>query len=108
MDKIRTVIEVKEDYGEIQFFFKEIMERKNLNRNQVAERAQVSHDLITKWCNGNIERMDIDVLTRICYVLDCQISDVMRYTKDEEVNKEIKEEDHYLFLLDKIFNYFDK
>ncbi|MEG0691637.1 MAG: helix-turn-helix transcriptional regulator [Oscillospiraceae bacterium] len=28
-----------------------------------------------------MERMDIDVLTRICFVLDCNIGDLMTYSK---------------------------
>ena len=86
MENIRTVVEFKDDYGKIEFLFQKVMEEKGLNRNQVANRAKVSHDLVTRWCKGNIEKLDIGVLARICYVLDCQVSDVMRYTKNIDCN----------------------
>ena len=57
------------------------MDSKNLTRSALAKLADVRFEVADKWYNGNIERMDIDVLTRICYVLDCNISDLMSYSK---------------------------
>ena len=32
-----------------------------------------------KWYKGEVEKMDLDVLARICYVLDCSPSDIISY-----------------------------
>ena len=69
------------DYGKIRFTIKEVMDLKNINRNQLSKLVDVRFEVANKWYNGNIERLDIDVLTKICYALDCEISDLMVYEK---------------------------
>ena len=80
MSNVNSVFEIK-DYGKISFHIKEIMDEKNLTRSALARLADVRFEVADKWYNGNIERMDVDVLTRICFVLDCDISDLMTYSK---------------------------
>jgi len=75
-----SIFEIK-DYGKISFHVKEIMDSKELTRSKLAKLANIRFEVADKWYHGNIERMDIDVLTRICFVLDCQISDLITYTK---------------------------
>ena len=75
-----SIFEIK-DYGKISFYVKEIMDSKELTRSKLAKLANIRFEVADKWYHGNIERMDIDVLTRICFVLDCEISDLMTYTK---------------------------
>ncbi|WMJ83216.1 helix-turn-helix domain-containing protein [Oscillospiraceae bacterium LTW-04] len=68
-------------YGKVSFHVKEIMDNKDMTRSKLAKLANIRFEVADKWYNGNIERMDIDVLTRICFVLDCKISDLMTYKK---------------------------
>ena len=85
MADIKTIIELKGDYGRVDFLLREVLEQRKLNRNQVAKRINVSHKLMTKWCDGQVERMDLDILSKLCYVLDCQISDILVYIKPEDI-----------------------
>ena len=80
MDHTNAVFEIK-DYGKISFHVKELMDAKNITRSKLSKLANVRFEVADKWYNGNIERMDIDVLTRICFVLDCSIQDLMTYSK---------------------------
>ena len=80
MDNTNSIFEIK-DYGKISFHVKELMDAKNITRSKLSKLANVRFEVADKWYNGNIERMDIDVLTRICFVLDCSIQDLMTYSK---------------------------
>ena len=80
MDNTNSIFEIK-DYGKISFHVKELMDAKNITRSKLSKLANVRSEVADKWYNGNIERMDIDVLTRICFVLDCSIQDLMTYSK---------------------------
>ena len=80
MSNANSIFEIK-DYGKISFHIKEIMDKKSITRSALARLADVRFEVADKWYNGNIERMDVDVLTRICFVLDCDISDLMTYSK---------------------------
>lgn len=70
------------NYGKIRFCFREIMDSKGINRNQLMKRAGIRFEVADKFYNGNIERMDMDILAKVCYVLDCKVGDVLKYEKE--------------------------
>ncbi len=81
MENSNAVCTLK-DYGIVRFRVNEVMDAQGMTRSRLAKLADVRFEVADKWYSGNIERMDIDVLTKICYVLNCQISDLMYYEKD--------------------------
>ena len=72
---------VPQDYGKIVFAFNKVMDDRKINRNQLSKLAGVRFEVADRFYNGNIERLDVDVLTRICFVLDCDIGEVMSFQK---------------------------
>ena len=32
---------------------------------------------------GQVERIDADLLARLCYVLDCELEDIIQYRRDD-------------------------
>ena len=69
------------NYGKIVFSFDKVMDEKQINRNQLASRAGIRFEVADRFYNGKIERLDIDVLARICFVLDCDVADVIAFQK---------------------------
>jgi len=80
LNGLNSVVAVK-DYGCISFHFNEVMDAKDITRNKLASLTGIRFEVADRLYKGIIERMDIDVLARVCYVLDCQVGDVMRYNK---------------------------
>jgi putative transcriptional regulator len=74
-------IYVPQNYGKILFSFSKVMDEKKINRNQLANRAGIRFEVADRFYNGSIERLDIDVLARVCFVLDCNVSDVMDFSQ---------------------------
>lgn len=70
---------VLKDYGRVRLMLKERMDERNISRNALAHRVDTRFEVINKWYNGEVERIDLDVLARICYVLDCSIPDLLVY-----------------------------
>lgn len=69
------------DYGKIKIRLKDIMDRKQISRNQLAKTTNTRFEVINKWYNGSVERMDSDVLARLCYSLGCSVEDIIEYVK---------------------------
>ena len=67
----KSVVTVNE-YGKIQLRLKEIMDKKKITRNYLARATNTRFEVINKWYNNEVEKMDLDILARICYVLDCK------------------------------------
>lgn len=74
----KSVVELV-DYGKIEIHLKDILDSRELSKNYLAKAADTRFEVIKKWYDNSIERMDLDVLARICYVLDCSPSDIIKY-----------------------------
>ena len=48
---------------------------------QLARIADIRYDVIRKYYNNEIIRYDSNVLARICYSLNCDVSEVIKYEK---------------------------
>ena len=80
METSKSVITIN-DCGKITVHIREIMDIKGMTRNYLAKAANTRFEVIDKWYNGQLEKMDLDVLARICYVLDCSPADIIKYNK---------------------------
>ena len=78
MDVSKSVFSIKE-YGKINIRLKEIMDKNNITRNYLARASHTRFEVINKWYNNDIEKMDLDILARLCYVLNCTPADIIKY-----------------------------
>ena len=79
MNELRSIVNLS-SYGKISIHLKELIEEKGITRYRLAKLADTRFEVIEKWCSGTVERIDSDVLARFCYILDCEISDIIKYT----------------------------
>lgn len=79
MEISKSVITIN-DYGKITVHIKEIMDREGITRNYLAKVSNTRFEVIDRWYNGEIEKMDLDILARICYVLECSPADIIKYS----------------------------
>lgn len=70
---------VLNNYGHIEIHLKQLMDRRKITRNALARAINVRFEVIDKWYNGNVERIDTDILARICFVLECSPADIIKY-----------------------------
>ncbi len=66
------------DYGHIEINIKKYMDKKQITRNALARAINTRFEVIDKWYQGHVEKIDADVLARICFVLDCTPGDIIR------------------------------
>ena len=78
MKDLRSVVNLS-SYGKVSVHLKELIEQKGITRYRLAKLADTRFEVVEKWCSGTVERIDTDVLARFCYILDCNISDIIQY-----------------------------
>ena len=78
MNDSKSVFAIK-DYGKISLHLKEIMDSKKITRNYLARVSNTRFEVINKWYNNEVEKMDLDILARICYVRECSPADIIKY-----------------------------
>ena len=87
LDKIKVVMKMKElrsvvninSYGKVTVHLKELIEERKITRYRLAKLAGTRFEVVEKWCSGSVDRIDTDVLARFCYILNCQITDIIQY-----------------------------
>ena len=72
------------EYGHIEIHLKELMEERGVTRNALARATNTRFEVINKWYQGHVEKIDADVLARICYILDCNPGDIILYKVSDE------------------------
>ena len=70
------------DYGYIRLKLKDVMEEQQISINKLACRAEMQRTQLKAYMNNEIQRVDLAVMARLCYVLDCKLSDLIEYKKD--------------------------
>ena len=81
--KERAIL-VRADYGHVELRLKEVMDERGISRNQLAKLIDARFEVVGKWYKGEVEKMDLDILARICYALDCTTEDLIRYVPGGE------------------------
>ena len=78
---MREIKEVRmmREYGRVIILLKPLMEDRKVTRNRLAKLIDVRFEVVNRLYEGAITRLDMDILAKICFVLDCEVGDILRY-----------------------------
>lgn len=68
-----------DNFGRVYLNLDEMIKKKGISKTQLSYRAEISHTQINRFCKNEAARIDFATLARICTVLDCDISDIIKY-----------------------------
>lgn len=74
-------------YGTIRIKLDELLKESGLSKNMLSHRTEMQRTQINNYCKNEIIRLDIDVLGRLCTVLNCEISDLLEFVPPEKTEK---------------------
>ena len=63
----------------------ELLGKKRMSRRELAQLIGVRPNTVGDMYNDNVKRLDMATLNKICTVLECDISDILEFVKDEEM-----------------------
>ncbi|MBQ2981222.1 MAG: helix-turn-helix transcriptional regulator [Lachnospiraceae bacterium] len=75
-----------EEYGTIRIKLDELIEKSGISKNKLSHKAEMQRTQLNNYCNNQITRLDIDVLARICTVLNCSISDLLEFVPPNDID----------------------
>ena len=67
------------DYGKIESNLKKVMDEKNVSMYQICRLTGLKFEVVKKYYDNTITRYDSDVVAKLCFVLDCNSSDIISY-----------------------------
>lgn len=54
-----------------------------ISRYELSERAKICYHIVDKYYKNTVVRYDSDVLNRMCNALNCDISELIEYIKED-------------------------
>lgn len=68
-----------QDYGKVELRLREVMDRRGISRNRMARLLNTRYEVVDKWYKNQVEKIDTDILARMCFVLQCGVGDLLEY-----------------------------
>lgn len=68
-----------ERYGVIQIKLSGLIKKSGMSKNMLSHRTEMQRTQINRYCRNDITRLDVDVLARLCTVLDCEIGELLEF-----------------------------
>ena len=73
------------DFGTVKFKLAKIMKERKISVYELSTKADIPFNTVKKWKIGeDVTRINTDTISKLCYVLECEISDLMEYQKPKE------------------------
>lgn len=72
---------------------------KRMNKSELCKATKISSSTMAKMTNE--EMVALPILEKICAELDCNISDIMEFTRLEEVKEKMRQDDELSIIMDK-------
>ena len=67
----------------IKFKVKVMLAMREMTQKELAEKTGIRPPTISAICTGTIKHLPVDVLDRICDVLECQPADIIEFVREE-------------------------
>ena len=75
-------IEVRIGNSAFYFKFNNLLAKKNISKNKLSQDTGTDYKVVTRYINGEIERLDLIVLERFCNYLECELTDIVELKKN--------------------------
>ena len=73
-----------ERYGVIKIKLSELIKKNGMSKNMLSHRTEMQRTQINRYCSNEITRLDVDVLARLCTVLDCEIGELLEFIPPQQ------------------------
>ena len=73
----KNIIEIK-NYRIYYADIEPIMKKKDISKHSLCRMTGIAYNALQRYCKSEIKRIDLDVISRICEALDCNIEDIIK------------------------------
>ena len=71
-------------YGKVNSNLKAVMDKKEISINLMSKLAEIKYDVVKRYYYNELYQVDLQILAKLCYILECSIDDILNYEYIEE------------------------
>lgn len=86
-NKMKAIFHEVEDIGDIHIKLDEILKKKDISTYALSTKANIRFQTIQLLRENRTTRIDLNVLTKLCYVLNCKVEDLIEYVSPKSGEK---------------------
>lgn len=68
-----------EEWGEVNLRLDEFLKSHAISRSSLSRNAQIHYGQLLKYCRNDMQKVDLNLLARICKTIHCEIGDIIEY-----------------------------
>lgn len=72
-----------ENWGHVDLKLDEFMKKNNISRSSLSRNAEIHYNQLLKYCKNDMQKVDLNILARICKTINCEIGEILKYTPPE-------------------------
>ena len=73
-----------ENWGHVDLKLDEFMKKNNISRSSLSRNAEIHYNQLLKYCKNDMQKVDLNILARICKTINCEIGEILKYTPPED------------------------
>lgn len=77
--KLEKVYKVQYEDGYYLFKLNSILEREKVTKNSIIEKKDIDFNSIQRLIKGDLTRIDLSIIAKLCNELNCSIEDIVEY-----------------------------
>ena len=75
------------DYGAITLSIEKIIAAKGISKNKICRELDIPRTNFNRYCRNEFQRLDAGLLCKLCYFLEIDIGDLLKYEKPKNRNR---------------------
>ena len=84
--EIRSIYNLEKEaaYGEVRTKLSEFMSERKITISALSKKSGLNYDVVRRYHNGVMQNFNGEVLSKICFCLKCELSDILEYALPNE------------------------
>jgi len=81
--KLEKTYKVKYQDGYYIFKLNSLLDEKKVTKNSVKNKKEIDFNSMQRLIKGELTRLDLDIIAKLCNELDCKIEDIVEYRNEK-------------------------
>ena len=71
---------MEEEWGKVDLKLDEYLKKHHISRSSLSRNGQIHYKQLLKYCNNDMQKVDLNLRARICKTINCEIGEIIQYT----------------------------